>query len=270
MQAPPHKFSTLVRVGYFSRAVLYIVLGLIGLTSAHQLRQGTDGIFLAIRDYPAGTALLWLMVIGFTFYGLFRLASTALDIEHHGSDRSGWMTRIGHGASGLGHFALAFTAYGFATYAADNGSGAQDAAAGLLAITLGGTVLGLLGGCFILAGLLQVKEALSGSFMAYVSSHAPRQTRSLGSAGYLARAVVFAIIGWSLIEAGLLGGSAERVKTLGEAVASLSGSGIWFQLVALGLLVFGLFSLILARYRIIPEVNLSARLRDRQRGAVRW
>jgi hypothetical protein len=260
MQAPAHKFSALVRLGYFSRAVLYIVLGLIGLTSAGELQQGTDGIFLAIREFTAGTAVLWLMVVGFTFYGLFRLASTAFDIEHHGSDRRGWMARIGHGASALGHFALAFTAYGFATYAPDNGSEAQEAAAGLLEVTLGGTVLGLLGVCFIFAGLQQVKEGLSGSFMAYVSSQAPEQTRSLGGAGYLARAVVFAIIGWSLIDAGLLAGDAERLKTLGEAVASLSGSGIWFQLVALGLLVFGLFSLILSRYRIIPELDLKRRV----------
>ncbi|MES2699057.1 MAG: DUF1206 domain-containing protein [Pseudomonadota bacterium] len=260
MQAPPHKFSTFVRVGYFSRAVLYIVLGLIGLTSASDLQQGTDGIFLAIRDYPAGTALLWLMVLGFTFYGLFRLASTLFDIEHHGSDRKGWLARIGHAASAIGHFALAFTAYGFATYAPDDGSGAQQAAAGLLAITLGGTVLGLLGLCFVFAGFQQVKEGLAGTFMQYISRQAPDQTRMLGTAGYLARAVVFVIIGWSLIQAGFLSGNAQGVKTLGEAVASLSGSGIWFTLVAAGLLVFGLFSLILARYRIIPELDLKRRI----------
>lgn len=260
MQSPPHKFSTLVRVGYFSRAVLYVVLGLIGLTRASELQQGTDGIFLAIRDFTAGTVLLWLMVVGFTFYGLFRLASTVFDIEHHGNDRKGWMTRIGHAASALGHFALALTAYGFATYAPADGSGAREAAAGLLSLTLGGTVLGLLGVCFLFAAFQQVKEGLSGTFMEYISHRAPNQTRGLGTTGYLARAVVFAIIGWSLIEAGLLSGSAEGVKTLGEAVASLSGSGIWFRLVATGLLVFGLFSLILARYRIIPELDLKRRV----------
>jgi hypothetical protein len=260
MQAPPHKFSTFVRIGYFSRAVLYIVLGLIGLASAEHLQQGTDGIFMAIRDFTAGTALLWLMVVGFTFYGLFRLASTLFDIEHHGSDRTGWLARIGHAASAIGHFALALTAYGFATYAPADGSAAQDAAAGLLAVTLGGTVLGLLGLCFVGAAFQQAKEGLDGSFMAYVSPNAPEQTRLLGTAGYLARTVVFAIIGWSLINAGFFSGNAQGVKTLGEAVASLSGTGIWFQLLAAGLLVFGLFSLILARYRIIPELDLKRRI----------
>ena len=65
------KFSWLVRVGYFSRAILYSVLGLIALTSASRIADGTNGIFLAIEDYPAGNAILWLMVIGLTAYALF-------------------------------------------------------------------------------------------------------------------------------------------------------------------------------------------------------
>ena len=77
----------------------------------------------------------------------------------------------------------------------------------------------------------------------------------LGGIGYIARAVVFLVIGWSLINAGLLSGDAEQVKTLGDAVASLAGQGIVFTLVAIGLLVFGLFSLVLARYRIIPDID---------------
>ncbi len=47
------KFRALVRVGYFSRAILYTVLGLIALTSAGKIAQGTDGIFIAIEEYPA-------------------------------------------------------------------------------------------------------------------------------------------------------------------------------------------------------------------------
>lgn len=266
MHTPPTKFSTLVRVGFAARAVLYMMLGYVGLSSATYLQQGTDGIFVAIRELPLGTALLWLMVLGFTFYGLFRLASAALDIENHGSDRRGMATRTGHAASGLGHLALAMTAYGFATYDSSGGSGAQEAAAGLLGLTLGGTLLGVLGVCFFGAAAQQAKEAVSGSFMDEIAPNAPEITRGLGTIGYFARAVVFTIIGWSLIEAGWLSGSAEGIKTLGEAVASLSGMDPWFTLVSIGLLLFGVFSLILARFRIIPEVDM----RTMRRRAIRW
>lgn len=52
------KFNWLVRVGYFSRAILYTVLGYIALTSAGEISEGTDGIFKAVENLPGGTALL--------------------------------------------------------------------------------------------------------------------------------------------------------------------------------------------------------------------
>ena len=128
------KFSTLVRIGYFSRAILYSVLGLIALTSAGRIGEGTNGIFQAIRDFPLGTAILWLMVVGLLAYALFRFASTALDVEHHGTDSTGWATRIGHAGSAIGHLALAYSAYKFATSGSDNGGGAQEAASGVLTV----------------------------------------------------------------------------------------------------------------------------------------
>ncbi len=255
------KFSTLVRVGYFSRAVLYTVLGLIALTSAGKISQGTDGIFIAIKDFPLGVAILWLMVVGLLAYALFRFASTFFDIENHGSDKKGWGMRIGHAGSAIGHLAMAFSAYKFATSSGGgSGGGAQEAAAGVLSITLGGVVLGMLGLIFFIAAFAQAKKGVTGSFMNRISGQAPSSTRMLGGAGFMARAVVFVVIGWSLVKAGFLSSGSEQIKTLGDAVASLSGQGFLFTLVAIGLLTFGVFSLILARYRIIPDLNSDGKI----------
>ncbi len=255
------KFSKLVRVGYFSRAILYAVLGLIALTSAGAIGDGTDGIFKAIEDFPLGTIVLWLMVVGLLAYALFRFASTFLDIEHQGSDAKGWGKRIGHFGSAVGHVALAWSAYQFATTGRDEGNGAKEAASGILSFELGGIVLALLGVAFFLAAAAQAKKGISGEFMHRISGQAPVATRLLGAIGYVARAVVFLVIGWSLVQAGLLaGGGSEQVKTLGDAVASLAGQGAVFTLVAVGLLAFGLLSLILARYRIIPDIGLNGKV----------
>ncbi len=251
----PENFRTLVRVGYFSRAILYTVLGLIALTSAGKIAQGTDGIFIAIKEFPAGMVILWLMVLGLAAYALFRLASTFFDIENHGSDKVGWGTRIGHAGSSIGHFALAFSAYKFATSSGGGRDGAQDAAAGILSITLGGAVLGMLGLLFFIAAFVQAKKGITGSFMNRISFQAPNSTRGLGGAGFMARAAVFIVIGWSLVKAGFLSSGTDQIKTLGDAVSSLSGEGLVFTLVAGGLLIFGIFSLILARYRIIPDMD---------------
>ena len=255
------KFTWLVRVGYFSRAILYSMLGLIALTSAGRISQGTNGIFAAIHEFPAGIAILWLMVVGLVAYAIFRACSPLFDIQNEGSDKKGWATRIGHAGSSIGHLALAYSAYEFATSSPGRSDdGAKEAASGILSVTLGGFVLALLGLAFIAAALFQAKKGISGEFMHRISSAAPNSTRWIGGAGYVARAIVFVVIGWSLIGSGLLSGGSDQVKTLGDAVASLSDDGFWFTLVAIGLLAFGLFSLILARYRIIPDLGAHARV----------
>ena len=249
------KFSWLVRVGYFSRAVLYTVVGLIALTSAGRIAEGTAGIFKAIEDFPAGIAILWIMVFGLFGYALFRFCSPLFDIENEGSDAKGWGKRIGHAGSAIGHLALSWSAFKFATDRNSGGGGAQEAAAGVLGIEFGGVLIGLLGLTFFIAAFNQAKKGITGSFMNRISPQAPDFTRWIGGAGYLARAVVFVVIGWSLVGAGFMSKGSDQVKTIGDAVASLADNGIWFTITAIGLLLFGLFSFILARYRIIPELS---------------
>ncbi|UVI38815.1 DUF1206 domain-containing protein [Qipengyuania spongiae] len=249
------KFNWLVRVGYFSRAILYSVLGLVALTNSSQIAEGTDGIFRAIEDYPAGVAILWIMVVGLTAYALFRFCSPLFDIENSGSDAKGWGKRIGHAGSGVAHLALAYSAYQFATSTGGSGNGTEQAASGILSFEFGGVILGLLGVAFFVAAFHQAKKGVTGEFMHRISGQAPDATRWLGGAGYLARGVVYLVIGWSLVQAGFMSGGADQIRTLGDAVASLAGEGFVFTLTALGLMLFGLFSLVLARYRIIPDMG---------------
>ncbi len=257
------RFTQLVRIGYFSRAVLYGLLGVIALTSAGSISEGTDGVMQAIENFPAGTFMLWVLVIGLFAYALFRFASFFFDIENNGSDAKGWGKRVGHAGSGIGHLALAWSAFQIANSERSGGGGsaggAQEAASGVLSITMGAAVLGLIGAAFLVAALFQAKKGITGEFMQRISPDAPDATRWLGAAGFLARAIVFVVIGWSLIQAGWFSSSAE-VETMGGALASLAGQGFLFTLVALGLLAFGLFSLILARYKIIPDMGEQGRV----------
>jgi hypothetical protein len=259
------KFNWLVRLGYFSRAIMYAMLGFIALTSANQIAQGTDGIFRAIENYPAGVAILWIMVVGLTAYALFRFCSPLFDIENNGSDAKGWGKRLGHLGSGIGHLALAYSAFKFASATSQSssssqGGGAQEAAAGVLSVEFGGVVIALLGLAFAATAFFQAKKGITGEFMTRISGSAPGATRWLGGAGFLARAVVYGVIALSLIRAGLFSGGSEQIKTLGDAVASLAGEGFVFTLTAVGLLLFGLFSLVLARYRIIPDLGENGRV----------
>ncbi|TCD05149.1 DUF1206 domain-containing protein [Erythrobacteraceae bacterium CFH 75059] len=249
------RFEALVRAGFFARAVLYIVLGGIALFSARHIAQGTDGIFAAIEEAPLGRPLLLLLVVGLVGYALFRLASPFFDIENSGSDAKGWAKRLGHLGSAVGHFALAYTAWTFASGSGTDGNGAADAAATASSMPLGNTAIGVLGLAFFGAAAAQAREAMTGSFMQFVAGDAPRHTRVFGAIGYAARTIVFVIIGWSLVRIGFMDAGTSEVLTLGEALRSLSGIDIAFVALALGLMVFGVFSLILARYRIVPDLD---------------
>jgi hypothetical protein len=68
--------------------------------------------------------------------------------------------------------------------------------------------------------------------------------------------VVFALIGWSLAQAAWLDSEAQ-VKGLGDALLSLRESGTIYTLIAVGLMLFGVFSMAVSRYRIIPDIDAS-------------
>ena len=57
---------------------------------------------------------------------------------------------------------------------------------------------------------------------------------------------------WSLVQSAWLSQSG-KVKGLGEAILALREMGGLFTLVAIGLMLFGAFSLVMARYRVLPD-----------------
>ena len=66
---------------------------------------------------------------------------------------------------------------------------------------------------------------------------------------------MFAVIGWSMIQ-GAWFAQESQIKGLGEAILSLRDMGSIYTLVAIGLMLFGLFNLVIARYRIIPDLGI--------------
>jgi len=205
--------------------------------------------------------LLVLLGIGLAGYGLFRLYGAALDVENSRSGIAAKGRRVGHVASGLAHLALAVTAVQLALLNGGGSDGAQQEAAGtLLALPLGAVLLTVIGIGFLCAAVEQAAKAITARFMAKLAANTPTPAKWLGRAGYAARAVVFAVIGWSVIDAGLDSDSGD-VQGLGGALEALAQAGFVYTLVAIGLILFGLFSLIMARYRQIRDEDVIARLK---------
>ena len=254
------KFTWLVRLGYAARGLVYILLGYLALSTAGKAGEGQAAVFDLIQDVPLGTPLLYLVALGLLAYALSKLLDAATDLEHHGRDAAGKAKRVGSAASGVAHLALAYTAYQFATGAQNRSagdSGGQEHASSLLTWEMGWVLLGVIGLGFLVAGVFQAKSAYDAHFMQRISGRAPHAVRTIGRIGHAARAVVFVIIGWSLVQAGWLEQSSE-VKGLGAAIMALSNNGAIYSFVAVGLILFGIFSLIAARYRVIPNLEGAA------------
>ncbi|UIP05835.1 DUF1206 domain-containing protein [Erythrobacter sp. SDW2] len=251
------KFSWLVRLGYAARGVTYVLLGYIALSTAGEVQSGAAAVYDYLQEVPLGTVLLWLMAVGLLAYAAFKFLSAIADIQSRGDDAVGLTKRVGDAASGIAHLFLAYAAYQFAngekTSAAGEGGG-QEMAGSVLSMNLGAAVIGIIGLGFLVGAVMQAKKAWTSSFMRHISAGAPQGVRTAGRLGHAARAVVFLLIGISMLE-GAWFSTESRVKGLGEAILSLRDTGPVYLIVAVGLIMFGVFSLVTARYRIIPDVN---------------
>lgn len=249
------QLTSLARVGFAARGVVYVLLGYLALTTAGSANvdDGAGDAFAWIADVPGGTLVLYLAAAGLLGYALYRLSGALFDIEHKGTGAKGIAHRIGYFVSAIVHTAMAWTAAKVASGAQKaGGDQSADMAQSVLGLPLGETVLGLAGAALLVAGAFQARNAVTASFMKHVSHIAPAATCPIGRAGHAARAVVFVLIGWSLLRSAWFERSSE-VLSLGGAINDMRDMGPAFTLIAAGLLLFGVFSLILARYRIIPD-----------------
>jgi hypothetical protein len=250
------KFSWLVRLGYAARGLTYFLLGYMALGTRIGEGDGNTAVLNMLQDVPLGTPLLYLMALGLAGYVVFKLASAIGDVQNRGTDTKGIAKRIGDGASAVAYSILAYTALEFAqgTRHSAEGGQSQETAGTVLDWALGDLIIGLIGLGFLIGAFMQAKDAATGSFMHRVSPRAPNVIEPIGRAGHAARAVVFALIGWSLVQAAWLDSEAQ-VKGLGDALLSLRESGTIYTLIAVGLMLFGVFSMAVSRYRIIPDID---------------
>jgi hypothetical protein len=251
------KFSWLVRLGYAARGITYLLLGYIALSTHGDANGGATSSFDFLQEIPLGGAILWLVVIGLIGYAAFKFLSGISDIQNRGRDGKAIAKRIGDVASGIAHILLAYTAFQFANGArqqASSDSGGEQMAGSALNMDIGWLAVGAVGLGFLIGAAMQAKGAWTASFMHRISPRAPAGVEVLGRAGQAARAVVFAIIGWSLVQGAWIT-SEGRIMGLGEAVMTLRDNDLLYMLVAIGLLAFGLFSFVTARYRIIPHLD---------------
>ncbi len=256
------RLTMLARAGFAARGLVYVLIGWFALDVALHGGKPIDnqGALGTLADAPFGQFLIGICALGFAGYALWRLTEAAIDPENRGEGMKGKFERLAYAFSGIAYAFLAVAAgqlalkQAFARHGSPGDESAQSWSAWLLNQPGGDILLILAGGImFVIAGA-QASKAYKGRFDELNGDvPAPNYVRMVGRAGYSARALIFGIIGWFLISAAL-NHDAGQAGGLGEALRELrgkEGGGLILGVVAIGLGLFGTFSMIEARYRRI-------------------
>jgi hypothetical protein len=250
--------ETMTRFGFAARGIMYVLIGYLALRSG-RTEDGAGA--MAFLQGGAGKLVLAAMALGFLGYGIWRLSEAAVDTAGHGQDAKGLAIRAGGAVSGIVHFFLAYIASRLALgNGGGEGGGTQEGAATALGLPGGQIVLALVAAGLAAVGIYQLVKAAKAGFTKTLDPEASRRPWVvwLGRVGYAARGFVFLIMGWFFFaaarddQASEAGGIAEVLDSLPSTVQLL---------VAAGLLLFGCFSLVEARYRRINDPAVLARLK---------
>ncbi|HST59465.1 MAG TPA: DUF1206 domain-containing protein [Longimicrobium sp.] len=252
----------LARLGYAAKGVVYVIIGVIAADAAFspaEQVEGTHGALGTILRQPFGKVLLGIMALGLAGYVLWKVVQAVMDPEHKGSDAKGLVARIGYGISAVLYAGLTLEAVRLVRGSGGGeGGGAQDWTAAVMDKPFGRVAIGLLGLGIAGYGLYELYRAFASDLTKKLnlegSAVATRQrVVALGRAGMAARGVVFGIIGWLVLKAALQYDASEAQGLQGALVALRKAAyGPWLLgIVALGLIAYGIFQLVKARYRVI-------------------
>ncbi len=247
--------------GFFTKGVVYGLVGI--LTAMFALGLGGDiksvsGIAEFIRKQPAGFILLGIAALGLAAYALWRLYETFSSSDAiFNEDEKKTAKRFRYFYSAVVYGLLAYTfAKPVLSGGGSSGSGSsekKDVLTRLLQNDWGVYVIGAIGLIVLGQAIYQFYRAYSGKFMKKLDESPGQHYKNIktaGKIGYTAQGVVFAIISFFLYRV-ISMHSAEAFKgTKGamEYLLTLDYGNIILAAVAIGLIGYGIFNIMVARY----------------------
>jgi len=252
----------LARAGLAARGLMYVLIGIIAIKVAidgsHQQADRTGAVHL-VAQTGFGALILWLLVIGFGGMTLWRLSEAVWGSADSGGRKAS--KRLANLARAVFYAAVTF---GILKYALGVGqpsstdSQSQDLTAAVMRYQGGQVIVALAGVVIVCAGLYVIYRAYKLKFLKHLrmGSASPRTRKvvtRLGQIGGIARGAVFATIGVFLVIAAK-DASPRQAKGIDSALRALAHTplGPWLLvIVAIGLMMFGVYSWCEARWRAV-------------------
>lgn len=252
------------RAGFVARGVVYVLVGVLALRIAFGdggKQADRQGALHQIGSQPLGTAMLWVLAVGFACMTLWRGAQAVTG--ERGSGRSGGARQTGKRLTNAGRAVFyAFVCWGTATYAAGSGgSSGSDAKSKDWTRTVlqwpgGRWLVGAAGAGLVAAGVVIAVRAARRTFLkkletARMSPGIRSGVTATGVGGGVARGAVFAGAGVFAVVAAVRF-DPHKAHGMDDTLRSFAHTpaGPWLLVVvAAGLVLFGCFSFASARWR---------------------
>lgn len=250
------------RVGLVAKGISYGLVAALALMLAAGVggrAAGREGALEVVADEVYGRVVILGLALGFGAYALWRLAQALLDRATEGTDASGLAKRVGYFARAAIYVALAVTAVTLLDGTGSDSSETQEArrtTAEALSWPGGRFLVGAVGVGFLAAAAVNGYRALTQKFeekwyVGDLSERTQRMLAGVSSAGLLARFVVFGLIGLFVTKAAVEYDPQEAIGLDGalRTLVAAPYGGALLGVLAAGLLCYGAFCLIEARYR---------------------
>jgi hypothetical protein len=241
------------RVGMACYGVVHLVLAYLALRVAFGgggQQADQKGALQEVGSTAFGQVLLWVLALGLLAFGLWQFLMAATGYSWtSGGKRTG--KRVGAGARGIVVLALGVSAFQLATGNGGGGSGnqaQQEATAKLLQLPAGPALVVITAAAVLGVAVAAGVKGATQSFLEDLDTtglpgKAKRWVGWLGTTGYLAKGVVFAVIAILLGYAGF-NADANKSAGLDAALKTLAAQPFGTALltvVALGLAAFGAY-----------------------------
>jgi hypothetical protein len=249
----------LARIGLVAQGVSYVLVAVLALMVAvgeKNKPEDRTGALERVADESFGTVLLVALAFGFAAYAIWRLAEAFFDRRGEGDDAKGLGKRAAAFGKALIYAGLCYVAVKLLLGSSSSGNSEQKATSTVLDWPAGRWLVGAAGIAIIGAGLYNAYRAVTAKFAedlehVQMSRAEERWYTRIGRVGHGARAVVFTLIGVFVVKAAVEYDPQEAIG-LDGALAKLAGQPygpFLLGLTAAGLLCYGLFSFVQARYR---------------------
>ena len=251
----------LARVGYAAKAMLYITIGVLAAQAAFGpggKTTDTQGALRAVHDMTLGGFMLLVIAAGLLGYAVWRVVEAILDPDGRGSNLKGLALRASFAFRGLFHGALGVAAFRAALGDRSGGSNSQARELTASAFRMpGGELLIYAGAAFVAGyGVYQLYRSYASKLgrqleLGALSAEMRPWVVRISRFGIAARGIIFCLIGFFLARAAHQH-DAREVGGVRESLNTLAALGRWpFAIVAVGVIAYGVYELVNARYRRI-------------------